>query len=154
MLVVKQLTCLLQQLRLPGVEHLLCHAIGASLPPILDQLLKLYPLRQPLLVRHTTEVLTALASAPSSAMTSSQLSQLLGVVLESDEIWDRRNADAVLALTRLVECGMMTLHQKDAGACRQRLPKAFHVLVHQVGRAAVAGLADRLMHQDVSCFGV
>lgn len=54
--------------------------------------------------------------------------------MEAEEaLWDRKDADTVLSLTRLVEGGMLALHDKDAGLCAAKLPRAVHALVPQVG---------------------
>ncbi len=50
-----------------------------------------------------------------------------------DRLWDRRDADTVLSLTRLVEGGFLRLHELDAELCAARLPRAVHALVPQVG---------------------
>ena len=91
---------------------------GASALSTCELLLKLYPLKQPLLSRHTTEVLTALASSSASALPAPALAQLLSVVMEQEALWDVRDADNVLSLTRLLEAGLAQLHRLDPELCR------------------------------------
>jgi hypothetical protein len=55
---------------------------GASLPGLIDGLLKLYALHQPLVSRHTSEVLAALAGSSSSHLSPGQLAQLLGLLID------------------------------------------------------------------------
>jgi hypothetical protein len=59
-------------------------AAGVSLPPLIDQLLKLYSLHQPLLSRHTSDVLAALFSSSSSHISSSQQQQLLLLLVDGE----------------------------------------------------------------------
>jgi ribosomal RNA-processing protein 12 len=80
---------------------------------IVDLLFKLYPLRQPLLSRCATEVLTALCGSSTGAAAGARLpagtlAEVMGVVLDAGEqLWDRKDADAILSLTRLVETGFI-----------------------------------------------
>ena len=97
------------------------HLLALSPQPIksvVDLLFKLYPLKQQLLSRHATEVLTQLCgsgaavptagTAASAHLAPSTLAEILTVVLEAgDQLWDRRDADTVLHLTRLVEAGFI-----------------------------------------------
>lgn len=113
---------------------------------IVDLILKLYPLKQALLSRQATEVITklcssSLSSSPSSSfeggLSPSTLSELLKVVLEgmdgpgSEEsgLIDRRDPDSVLGVTRLLESGMLTLAKSDQALCTSHLPRVFHALV-------------------------
>lgn len=55
------------------------------------------------------------------------------VVVDSDEtLWDRRDADTVLSLTRLVEGGFQRLAVADPKLAAARLPRALHVLLPQL----------------------
>lgn len=68
-------------------------------------LLKLYALRQPLLSRSTTDALDKLCTASSSHLSTQNLADLLNRVVNTEPAWDRKDADAVLALTMLLERG-------------------------------------------------
>jgi hypothetical protein len=57
---------------------------AAALPNLIDQLVKLYGLRQPLLSRHTSEVLGALAGSSSSHINPQQLQQLLALLIDGE----------------------------------------------------------------------
>ncbi|PSC74246.1 ARM repeat superfamily [Micractinium conductrix] len=106
---------------------------GPAAAAACDLLLKLLPLRQPLLSRHTAEALTALCSAPGAHLGAKGLSELLGAVLGAEQLWDRRGDSATtLAATRLVEDGLCRLAAQDASLCASRLPRAFHTLVPQL----------------------
>lgn len=106
---------------------------GPAAAPICDLLLKLYPLRQPLLSRHATEVLTALAAAPGGHLTARGLGELVGAALAAEQLWERRaDSAATAAAVRLVEEGLCRLAALDAGAAAARLPRAFHTLVPQL----------------------
>lgn len=106
---------------------------GAAAAPACDLLLKLYPLRQPLLSRHATDALTALCSAPGSHLSPKALSELLGAALGAEALWDaRRDPDTTLAATRLLEDGLCRLAGADAALCAARLPRAVHALVPQL----------------------
>lgn len=48
-------------------------------------------------------------------------------------LWDRKDADATLGLTRLLEAGFLRLAEAEPGLCAARLPRAFHALTPQVG---------------------
>lgn len=100
--------------------------------PACDLLLKLFPLRQPLLSRHATDALAALAAAPGSHLSPKGLAELLGVVLAADALWDRRDAGTTVAAIKLVEDGFCRLATADAALCAARLPRAVHALVPQL----------------------
>lgn len=103
---------------------------GAAAAPACDLLLKLFPLRQPLLSRHATEALTALCATRSAHLSGGALGSLLGAVLGCEPLWDaRRDPDTTLAAVRLLEDGLCRLADADAGACAARLPRAVHALV-------------------------
>eukprot|EP00798_Chlamydomonas_sp_ICE-L_P031076 gene31076-6203_t len=105
---------------------------GPAVKTVVDLLFKLYPLKQALLSRHTTEALTALCSAPSSHLAPQALGELLMVIVDADDIvWNRRDVDTVMSLTRLVESGFIRLHELDPKLCATKLPRAFHALVPQ-----------------------
>lgn len=104
----------------------------------MDHILKLYSLRQPLITRHATDALAALAAAPGGHLAPGQLDQLLGIVLEGDDLWEAAEkagggADGILALIRLLEVGLRSLAERDAKAASRRLPRAVHALTGQLG---------------------
>ena len=72
-----------------------------------SMLLKLYFLRQAMLSRSTTDCLEMLCSAKTSHMGPHGLADLLQQVLQSQAAWDRKDADLVLGLTKLVETGFI-----------------------------------------------
>lgn len=72
-----------------------------------SMLLKLYFLRQPMLARSTTDCLEMLCSARNSHMGPHGLADLLQQVLRSEAAWNRKDADLVLGLTKLVETGFI-----------------------------------------------
>ena len=80
-------------------------------------LLKLYFLRQPMLSRSTTDCLEMLCSAKNSHMGAHGLAGLLQQVLQSEAAWDRKDADLVLALTKLVETGFIRWAKLALYAC-------------------------------------
>jgi hypothetical protein len=57
---------------------------GPSLPLLLELLLKLYPLRQPLLSRSVSDVLFALVSSPRSHVSPAQLEGLAVLLLDGE----------------------------------------------------------------------
>ena len=80
---------------------------GDILPRLSSMLLKLYFLRQPMLSRSTTDCLETMCSAKNSHMGAHGLADLLQQVLHSEAAWDRKDADLVLGLTKLVETGFI-----------------------------------------------
>jgi len=123
---------------LGALKQLLPLMAGPSLPGVLDQILKLYSLRQPLVTRHATEALTELAGAPGGHLSPAQLDQLLGLVLDGDDLWEAAEragagADGALSLVRLLDVAMRALAERDAAAAARRLPRAVHALVAQLG---------------------
>ncbi|GIL82209.1 hypothetical protein Vretifemale_11129 [Volvox reticuliferus] len=127
------------------------HLIGAlkgALPLLAPQaakaiselLVKLYGLRQPLLDRHTTEALAALAGAGSRGEDSAtrlapeDLAGLLTVVIETESLWTSGGRDPGLltALGRVLEGGLAKLAEADPAACAARLPRTVHALVPQL----------------------
>lgn len=100
--------------------------------PACDLLLKLFPLRQPLLSRHATDALAALAAAPGGHLSAKGLAELLGAVLGADALWERRDADTTVAAIKLLEDGFCRLAAADAALCAARLPRAVHALVPQL----------------------
>jgi hypothetical protein len=128
---------------LGALKQLLPLMAGPSLPGVVDQALKLYSLRQPLLTRHATDALAALAAAPGGHLAPGQLDQLLGIALDSEELWAAAaagggaaasgGADGPLALVRLVEAGLRALAGRDAAAAARRLPRAALALGAQLG---------------------
>ncbi|MEW5303887.1 MAG: hypothetical protein WDW36_006539 [Sanguina aurantia] len=116
-----------------ALKDLLPLMTASTLRTVVDLLFQLYPLRQPLLSRHTTQALAALAASPASALSPAMLAEMLAVVVDSDEtLWDRRDADTVLSLTRLVEGGFQRLAVADSKLAAARLPRALHVLLPQL----------------------
>ena len=109
-----------------------CPHAGPAAAPTCDLLLKLYPLRQPLLSRHATDALTALCAAPGNHLSAKGLAELLGAVLASEQLWERRDADTTVSAIRLLEDGFCRLAEADASLCAQRLPRTVHTLVPQL----------------------
>lgn len=68
-------------------------------------LLKLYYLRQPMLSRSTTDCLEMICSARNTHLGAQGLADLLQQVLHQEAAWDRKDADLVLGLTKLIEIG-------------------------------------------------
>ncbi|GFR52360.1 hypothetical protein Agub_g14918 [Astrephomene gubernaculifera] len=108
-----------------------------------ELLLKLYSLRQPLLDRHVTEALAALAGAQGAAaagsssgsgLAPSDLGDLLTVVTDTESLWvgGGRDPGLLMALGRLLEGGFSRLAEVDPAACAARLPRAVHALVPQL----------------------
>jgi ribosomal RNA-processing protein 12 len=109
-----------------------CPHAGPAAAPTCDLLLKLYPLRQPLLSRHATDALTALCAAPGNHLSAKGLAELLAAVVASEQLWERRDADTTVSAIRLLEDGFCRLAEADASLCAQRLPRAVHTLVPQL----------------------
>jgi ribosomal RNA-processing protein 12 len=124
---------------LGALKQLLPLMAGPCLPGVMDQVLKLYSLRQPLLTRHATDALAALAAAPGGHLSPGHLDQLMGLALDGEELWAAASAggsagaDGPLALVRLVEVGLRSLAERDPAAAARRLPRAAHALVAQLG---------------------
>ncbi|GLI63541.1 hypothetical protein VaNZ11_006530 [Volvox africanus] len=105
-----------------------------------ELLVKLYSLRQPLLDRHTTEALSALAGAGGrgedaiTRLAPGDLAGLLTVVIETESLWVSSGRDAGLlsALGRMLEGGLAKLAEVDPAACAARLPRTVHALVPQL----------------------
>jgi len=57
---------------------------GSVLPNLIDMLVKLYSLHQPLVNRHTSEVLAAVTGSSSSHLGTGQLAQLLGMLIDGE----------------------------------------------------------------------
>ncbi|GIL64267.1 hypothetical protein Vafri_18268 [Volvox africanus] len=127
------------------------HLIGAlkgALPLLAPQtakavselLVKLYSLRQPLLDRHTTEALAALAGAGGrgedslTRLAPGDLAGLLTVVIETESLWvsSGRDPGLLTALGRMLEGGLAKLAEVDPAACAARLPRTVHALVPQL----------------------
>lgn len=72
-----------------------------------ELLLKLYPLRQPLLSRCATDALAALASSSASHLSPKALSELVGAVLGQEAAFDGRDLDLTLSLTRFLEAALI-----------------------------------------------
>lgn len=120
-----------------------------------DLLLKLFPLRQPLLSRHATDVLTALCAAPGARLSASALSELLAAALGSEQLWEKRDPDATLAAIKLLEDGLCRLAALDPVVVSKRLPRAVHTLVPQLAsdhegvRIAAAGCLKNVINECV-----
>jgi hypothetical protein len=82
---------------------------GASAAAVCELLLKLYPLRQPLLSRHATDALTALASSHASHLGPKALSELLAALMQQEASFERKDLDLTLALTRFLEAALIRL---------------------------------------------
>jgi len=105
---------------------------GSSAQSVCELLIRLYPLRQPLLTRHATDTLAALCASSASHMSPRALSDLLSAVLLSEDSWDRRDASSSLAMTRLLEEGVLKLAAADPALSAAVLPRIVHVLVPQL----------------------
>jgi hypothetical protein len=57
-------------------------------------------------------------SSAAAPLPPASLAQLLQVVMDQEALWDARDADNVLSLTRLLEGGLAQLHSQDKGLCR------------------------------------
>jgi hypothetical protein len=57
---------------------------GSTLPSLIDMIVKLYALHQPLVSRHSSEVLAAVAGSSSSHLGTAQLAQLLGMLIDGE----------------------------------------------------------------------
>ena len=129
---------------------------GPTAAPACDLLLKLYPLRQPLLSRHATDVLIALCAAPGGHVSPKGLAELLGAALGAEQLWDRRDPDTTVAGIKLVEDGFCRLAAADDALCAARLPRAVHALVPQLAaeqeavRAATGACLKNLLNECVS----
>jgi ribosomal RNA-processing protein 12 len=73
---------------------------------VCDLLVKLFPLRQPLLTRHATEVLGSVCASSVSRITAEALDKLLGMLLQQEAAWDRRDVGGMLAIVQLLETGL------------------------------------------------
>ena len=69
-------------------------------------MLKLYPLRQPLLSRHATDTLSALAASSASHLSPKALSELVAALAQQEAAFDRKDLDLTLALTRFLETAL------------------------------------------------
>lgn len=67
---------------------------------------RLYALRQPLLSRHASDALAALAGAPGGRLPAPDLAALLAGALAAEGAWERRQPDTLLAGARLLEVGL------------------------------------------------
>lgn len=85
-------------------------AAGSAAAGVCELLLKLYPLRQPLLSRHATDVLSALPSSTASHLSPKALAELISAVLAQQEealgSERGRDLDLTLALTRFLEAAL------------------------------------------------
>lgn len=115
-----------------ALKHCISLLSGSSAQGICELLLRLYPLRQPLLTRHTTDTLAALCASSASHMSPRALSDLLSAVLLSEDSWDKRDASSSLAMTRLLEEGVLKLAAADPALSAAVLPRIVHVLVPQL----------------------
>lgn len=111
---------------------------GDIVPRLSSMLLKLYFLRQPMLSRSTTDCLEMLCSAKNSHMGAGGLADLLQQVLHSEAAWDRKDADLVLGLTKLVETGFirwakLALHAFLSSYCYHELLRCWSSGLHQLG---------------------
>lgn len=57
---------------------------GPALVKLIDMIVKLYSLHQPLVNRHTSEVLAAVAGSKASHLSTGQLAQLLGLLIDGE----------------------------------------------------------------------
>jgi hypothetical protein len=119
-------------------------AAGSALPGVTDMLVKLYALQQPLVSRHTSEVLAAVAGSNSSHLGTAQLAQLLGLLIDGEasqllsgpsgaSAAAASGGDQVSAMGRLLEGGLLRLADSaaaaDAAAAARLLPRVVHLLV-------------------------
>lgn len=129
---------------------------GASLPALIEGLIKLYSLRQPLVSRHTSEVLSSLACTSNSHLPPGQLAQLLALLVDGEasqalsglSIGGSSQAggaaaagDQVAAMARLLEGGLLRLAQAGSSKgdsattaaavtdAARLLPRVVHLLV-------------------------
>lgn len=80
-------------------------------------------------------MLTVLCAAPGAHLPAKGLSELLGAVLGSEQLWERRDADTTVAAIRLLEDGFCRLATVEPDAAMERLPRAVHTLVPQLAMA-------------------
>lgn len=105
---------------------------GSAAQGICELLLRLYPLRQPLLSRGVTDTLSALCASSTSHLSARALSDLLQAVLLSESSWDKKDVESILGMTRLLEEGVVKLSAADPSAAAAGLPRIVHVLVPQL----------------------
>lgn len=117
---------------------------------IVDQCLKLYTLRQPLLSRHTSDALSALLVSPGCRLSPAQVSALLSALLDSDTAaasgassssGNAQQQEAAAALSRALEAGLRRLGAAGEEPAAQAallalLPRVVHALVAQLGSAS------------------
>jgi len=150
-----------------ALRGLLPLASPAAARGAVQLLLRLYALRQPLLSRHATDVLTALAQEQQSAedgggdaatttttttsgLDPPALAQLLSLLLKSQSdatLWDRRSPEALVGVARLVVVCEGSLTDAAPAAAAARLPQAAAALVSLLGaeqEAARYGAAEAL----------
>lgn len=74
-----------QHAHLPVLQNTHSNVTGSTLPSLIDMIVKLYALHQPLVSRHSSEVLAAVAgSSSSSHLGTAQLAQLLGMLIDGE----------------------------------------------------------------------
>lgn len=65
---------------------------------------------------------------------------ILQVVMEAgDVLWNRKDGDLILQLTRFLESGVVTLCENDPALGMARLPRVFHSLAPQVSFTRTTG---------------
>ncbi|CAG9462050.1 unnamed protein product [Pedinophyceae sp. YPF-701] len=99
---------------------------AASLEPLCTATIKLYALRQPLLNQHATQVLHAVAAAPTCPLKPRTLASLLDAVLRVR--WDATDAAAAAQAARFLERGFARLAEADAASAAEGIPHLFHAL--------------------------
>ena len=89
----------------PGIDA--STAAGSVVGPLSAMLLKLYVLRQAMLSRSSTDCLEMLCSARNSHLGPAALGDILQQVLQQESAWLQKDADLMLALTKLIETGFI-----------------------------------------------
>lgn len=105
-----------------------------AIASISELLLALYPLKQPLLTRGATDVLSVLCTSPSSHLPARALSSLLQTVLGGDgaaamAATTSKDAGGALGFINLMEAATGRLYEQDPAAGASILPHAVHALI-------------------------
>lgn len=100
---------------------------------ICEVLLKLYPLRQPLISGAVTETLAALCASSTAKLSPQTLADLLNAVLALESSFDRRDASSTLSMLRLLEQGVLRVASEAPAVAASVLPGVVHALMPLLG---------------------
>lgn len=108
---------------------------GNAITEMCDLIVRLYPLRQPLLTLHATETVSTLFASPVCHLNHTALSGLLEIILgdsAAGAALDGKESNAAISYIKCIEEGCLKLYELDPSLGFASLPRAFQILIPQL----------------------